>query len=171
MKFDYGGKSPDIGRGVYIAVSAVVIGDVVIGEDSSVWFNAVVRGDENYIRIGARTNIQDNSVLHVTLHTHPLLIGSDVTVGHGAIVHGCSIRNGCLIGMGAIVLDGSVVGERSIVAAGSVVREGMIVPPDTLVAGVPAAVKRKLTEEDFGYLTGLVKKYADLRSDYLKTGY
>ncbi len=171
MRLDYRGKSPAIGREVYIAGTAVVIGDVVLGDDCSVWFNAVVRGDENYVRVGKRTNVQDNSVLHVTLQTHPLSVGSDVTIGHSAIVHGCDIKDGSLIGMGAIVLDGAVIGERSMVAAGSVVKEGMIVPPGTLVAGVPATVRRKLTEEDFGYLTDLIKKYTALKSDYLKTGY
>ncbi len=164
----YKGKVPEIPASVYIAQNAVVLGDVVIGPASSVWFNAVVRGDENYIRIGARTNVQDNCVLHVTHKTHPLFVGDDVTIGHGAIVHGCRIKNACLIGIGAIVLDGSVVGEESIVAAGSVVKEGMIVPPRTLVAGVPAVIKRQLTQEDIDYIMGLTRNYIEMTRSYLQ---
>lgn len=167
MKLTYKGKFPEIHEGVYIADNAVVVGDVVIGAHSSVWFNAVVRGDEHYIRIGSRTNVQDNCVLHVTHKTHPLFIGDDITIGHGAIVHGCRIKSMCLIGIGAIVLDGAVVGEQSIVAAGSVVKEGMIVPPHTLVAGIPAVVKRELTQEDIDYIMSLTKNYVEITKSYL----
>ncbi len=169
MKLQYNGMVPDVHESVYIAENAVVAGDVVIGENSSVWFNAIVRGDENYIRIGARTNIQDNCVLHVTQKTHPLFIGDDITIGHSAVVHGCRIKSRCLIGIGAVVLDGAVVGEQSIVAAGSVVKEDMIVPPCTLVAGIPAVVKRDLTSEDIDYVKSLVIKYVTLRGHYLKS--
>lgn len=166
MRFVYKGKVPDVRKSVFIADNAVVGGDVVIGENSSVWFNAVVRGDENYIRIGARTNIQDGCILHVTQNTHPLFIGDDVTIGHAAVVHGCRIKSTCLIGIGAIVLDGAVVGEQSIVAAGSVVKKDMIVPPGTLVAGVPAVVKRELSREDIEYILSLSEKYVVLRGSY-----
>ncbi len=168
MKLSYNGKMPEVHETVYIAPNAVVVGDVVIGKDSSVWFNAVIRGDENYIRIGARTNIQDSSVLHITHRTHPLFIGDDVTIGHGAIVHGCRIKSMCLIGIGAIILDGAVVGEQSIVAAGSLVKEGMIVPPRTLVAGVPAVVKRELTQEDIDHILSLANNYVEFSKIYQK---
>ena len=166
MKLAYNGKVPAIHESAYVAGSAVVVGDVVIGAGSSVWFNAVVRGDENYIRIGARTNVQDNCVLHVTHKTYPLFLGDDITIGHGAVVHGCRIKNVCLIGIGAIILDGAVVGEQSIVAAGSVVKEGMIVPPRTLVAGVPAVVKRELTQEDIDYIMSLTNNYVEITKVY-----
>ncbi len=166
MKLTYNGKVPEIHESAYVAGNAIVLGDVVIGADSSVWFNAVVRGDENYIRIGSRTNVQDNCVLHVTHKTHPLFLGDDITIGHGAVVHGCRIKNACLIGIGAVVLDGAVVGEQSIVAAGSVVKEGMIVPPRTLVAGVPAVVKRELTQEDIDYIMSLTNNYIEIAKAY-----
>ena len=166
MKLTYNGKVPEIHESAYVAGSAIVLGDVVIGADSSVWFNAIVRGDENYIRIGSRTNVQDNCVLHVTHKTHPLFLGDDITIGHGAVVHGCRIKNACLIGIGAVVLDGAVVGEQSIVAAGSVVKEGMIVPPRTLVAGVPAVVKRELTREDIDYIMSLTNNYVEIVKAY-----
>ena len=166
MKLTYNGKVPEIHESAYVAGSAIVLGDVVIGAGSSVWFNAIVRGDENYIRIGARTNVQDNCVLHVTHKTHPLFLGDDITIGHGAVVHGCRIKNVCLIGIGAVVLDGAVVGEQSIVAAGSVVKEGMIVPPRTLVAGVPAVVKRELTREDIDYIMSLTNNYVEITKIY-----
>ena len=168
MKLTYNGKVPDIHESAYVAGSAIIVGDVVIGAGSSVWFNAVVRGDENYIRIGSRTNVQDNCVLHVTHKTHPLFIGDDITIGHGAVIHGCRIKNVCLIGIGAVVLDGAVVGEQSIVAAGSVVKEDMIVPPRTLVAGVPAVVKRELTREDIEYIMGLTNNYVDITKAYAR---
>ncbi len=166
MKLTYNGKVPEIHESAYVAGNAIVLGDVVIGAGSSVWFNAVVRGDENYIRIGSRTNVQDNCVLHVTHKTHPLFLGDDITIGHGAVVHGCRIKNVCLIGIGAIILDGAVVGEESIVAAGSVVKEGMIVPPRTLVAGVPAVVKRELTREDIDYIMSLTNNYIEITKVY-----
>ncbi len=168
MKLTYNGKFPEVHESAYVAGNAVVVGDVVIGAGSSVWFNAVVRGDENYIKIGSRTNVQDSCILHVTHKTHPLFLGDDITIGHGAIVHGCRIKNVCLIGIGAVVLDGAVVGEQSIVAAGSVVKEGMIVPPRTLVAGVPAVVKRELTQEDIDYIMGLTNNYVEVTKVYLR---
>jgi len=144
----YRGIAPRLHASVFVAEGAKVIGDVEIGEDSSVWFNAVVRGDVNTVRIGARTNIQDNAVLHVTGGTGPLNIGSDVTIGHSAVVHGCRLENACLIGMGAVILDGAKIGREALVAAGSLVLEGFEVPEGMLAAGVPAKVKRALTGDE-----------------------
>ena len=162
----YKGKTPEIDSSAYVDDSAHVIGDVVIGEESSVWFNATIRGDVNYIRIGARTNIQDSSVLHVTKGTHPLFIGSEVTVGHNVTLHGCTIRDRCLIGMGAIVLDGAEVGEDSIVGAGALVKEGMRVKPGTLVVGVPAREVRQLTDEEVQRIKTSAGNYIDYMSEY-----
>ncbi|MDP2359360.1 MAG: gamma carbonic anhydrase family protein [bacterium] len=139
------GKTPRLADDVAVMHGALVLGDVEIGAGSSVWFNTVVRGDVNYIRIGERSNVQDGSVLHVTHETAPLRIGHDVTIGHMAMLHGCTIEDCVLIGMQATVLDGAIVGTESLVAAGSVVLEGMIIPPRSLVAGCPAKVKRSLT--------------------------
>lgn len=141
-------KIPDIHGTAYIAENAVVIGDVKIGKESSLWFNTVARGDVNYITIGERTNIQDNSVLHVTTDTHPLVIGSDVTAGHGVILHGCMIMDRVLIGMGSIVLDGAVLEQNSMVAAGSLVPPGFVVPSGKLVMGSPAKVRRDLSGQE-----------------------
>src|SRR5438128_79893 len=138
----YEGKEPRLGARVFIAENAAVIGQVEIGDDSSIWYGTVVRGDIHYIRIGARTNIQDNSVLHVEVDTGPTVVGDEVTIGHSATVHGCTIGNGALIGIGALVLSHSVVGEQALIGAGAVVTEGMEVPPRTLVLGVPGRVKR-----------------------------
>lgn len=141
----------------FVDDSAQVIGDVEIGEDSSVWMNAVLRGDVNRIRIGDRTNIQDGSVLHGMRGTHATLIGDEVTVGHGAILHGCVVEDRCLIGMGAIVLNGVVVGAGSIVAAGALVAEGTAVPPGSLVMGSPGRVRRATTGDE----TASIRRYAD----------
>ncbi|MDT8317261.1 MAG: gamma carbonic anhydrase family protein [bacterium] len=162
----YKGKNPEIASSAYIDDSAHVIGDVVIGEESSVWFNATVRGDVNYIRIGARTNIQDSSVLHVTRGTHPLFIGSEVTVGHNVTLHGCTIKDRCLIGMGAIVLDGAEVGEDSIVGAGALVKEGMRVKPRTLVVGVPAREVRQLSDEEVQRIKTSAGNYIEYMIEY-----
>ncbi len=142
------GKSPRIHPSVFIAAGARIIGDVEIGEASSIWFNVVIRGDVHYIRIGTRTNIQDLTMCHVTHKKYALEIGDDVTVGHSAVLHGATIGNRILIGMGAIVLDRSVVGDESLVAAGALIREGFQVPPGTLAAGVPAKIIRDLTDEE-----------------------
>lgn len=138
------GVRPRIGANVFIAPSASVIGDVELGDGASVWHGAVIRGDVWGIRIGELTNVQDLCVCHVTTGGPELLIGSRVTVGHRAVLHSCAVEDECLIGMGAVILDGARVGRGSIVAAGSVLLEGLIVPPHSLVAGVPAAVKKKL---------------------------
>jgi gamma-carbonic anhydrase len=142
----YRGITPRIHPTVFVASGAFIIGDVEIGEYSSVWFNAVVRGDVNSIRIGERVNVQDLCMLHVTHKKYSLTIGSDVTIGHNATVHGCTINDKVLIGMGARVLDAAVIGQNSLIAAGAVVREGMKIPEGVLVAGVPARVVRELTD-------------------------
>lgn len=149
----YRGIIPKIDKSVFLAEGARVIGDVEIGADSSIWFNAVVRGDVHWIRIGARTNVQDNCVLHVTHQRYPLQVGSDVTVGHSAVLHGCTVEDCCLIGMGAIVLDNARIHSHSLVAAGS------------LVAGVPAKVKRPLTAEESAFLMRSAQNYVG----YVKT--
>ena len=137
----------DIAEQVYIAEGAKIIGDVEIGEDSSVWYNAVIRGDSNSIVIGENTNVQDNAVLH-TSHSHALKIGDNVTIGHGAIVHGCTIGNNVLIGMGAIVLDGAVVEDNCIIGAGALVTQNKVMPEGSLVLGNPAKVVREISEEE-----------------------
>ena len=148
MIYPYKDKKPIIDSSALVVDSAHIIGDVEIGEESSVWFNAVVRGDVNYIRIGKRTNIQDGCVLHVARRTLPLIIGDEVTVGHNVTLHACTIGKRCLIGMGAVVMDGAEVGEESIIGAGSVVTQGTKIPPGSLVLGSPGVVKRQLTEDE-----------------------
>ncbi len=161
-------KTPKVDSSALIMESAQVIGDVEIGEESSVWFNAVVRGDVNYIRIGNHTNIQDGCVLHVARKTHPLIVGDEVTVGHNVTLHACTIGPRCLIGMGAIVMDGAEIGENSIVGAGALVTSGTKVPPNSMVLGSPATVKRTLTEaeirgirESAAHYVGDIETYLD----------
>ncbi len=148
MIIEYEGITPNIHSSVFVAPGAMIIGDVKIGEESTVWFNCVLRGDLEPIHIGCRTNIQDGSVIHMDKEI-PCLIGDDVTVGHGAILHSCAIGNEALIGMGAILLTGCKIGERAIVAAGTLVREGQEIPPGTIAMGVPAQVRREATEAEF----------------------
>src|SRR3972149_10236067 len=148
MLKQYKGKWPKLGEGVFIEDSAQVIGDVEIGVNSSVWFNAVVRGDVHFIRIGDRTNVQDNSTLHVTKDTYPLIIGSDITIGHNVVLHGCTVKDRCLIGMGAIVLDNAEIGEDSIIGAATLVTENAKIPPRSLVLGSPGKVVRQLKDEE-----------------------
>ncbi len=142
------GVVPKIAASAYIDPSAQVIGDVEVGERSSIWPNATVRGDVHAIRIGEETNIQDNCVLHGELGQHAVILGSRVTVGHSVVLHGCEVEDDCLIGIGAIVLNGARVGRGSVVAAGALVPEGMEVPPGSLVVGVPGKVRRQVTEEE-----------------------
>src|ERR671919_677163 len=158
--------APTVHESAFVDESAQVIGDVDIGAESSVWMNVVVRGDVNYIRIGARTNIQDGTIVHVMRETHPTVIGDDVTVGHGAVVHGCTIEDRCLIGMGAVLLNGCRIGTGSIVAAGSVVPEGMTVPPGSMVMGVPARVRRALTPDEDGSIKVYADNYVRYRLDF-----
>lgn len=144
----YRGRVPRIHRDAWLAPGVVVIGDVEIGAGSSLWFGTVVRGDVHAIRIGARTNLQDHCVVHVTAGLFGTAIGDEVTVGHRAVVHGCSVRDGAMIGIGSIVLDGAEVGEEAWIAAGAVVSPGMKVPPRTLLRGVPGRVVRTLTQQE-----------------------
>jgi carbonic anhydrase/acetyltransferase-like protein (isoleucine patch superfamily) len=165
----YKTTQPKLGARAWVDVSAQVIGDVELGEDASIWMGSVVRGDVNRIRLGARTNVQDACVLHVTAQ-HPTTLADDVTVGHSVTLHGCTIERCCLIGIGAIVLNGAVVGEESIVAAGALVPEGMQVPPRSLVMGVPAKVRRPVTEEERGELRRYAERYVGLKEDYRQAG-
>ena len=162
----YRGVVPRIHPSVFIAEGAHVIGDVEIGKESSVWLNAVIRGDINSICIGERTNIQDASVLHVTHETFPLRIGSGVTIGHGAVVHAATIKDFSLIGMGAIVLDNATVGPYSLVAAGAVVVGGSVIPEGMLAAGIPAKVVRSLTAEERGSLVLSAEHYVEYAATY-----
>ena len=157
----YEGVLPTIPDSVMIAPGVRIIGDVVIGERSSIWYNVVIRGDSNYIRIGEETNIQDGSVLHVTHETHPLVIGNRVTAGHAVRLHGCTVEDETLIGIGAIVLDGAVVEERSMVAAGALVVPGMRVPSGKLVAGVPARVLRDLSADELANFVDSANRYVE----------
>jgi carbonic anhydrase/acetyltransferase-like protein (isoleucine patch superfamily) len=145
---------------------AVVIGDVTLGEHSSVWPCVVIRGDVHYIRIGARTNIQDGSVLHVMRDAHPLLLGDDVTIGHGAVLHGCTIESRCLVGMGSIVLNGAKIGAGSIIAAGTLVPEGAEVPPGSLFMGHPGRFRRALTAEDQASIDRYAQRYVEYKETY-----
>lgn len=163
----YDGKRPHLGDRVFVAETAALIGDVELGDDCSIWYGTVLRGDVQSIRIGARTNIQDNCTVHVTNDEWPTTIGEDVTIGHGAIVHGCTIHRGALIGMGSRVLDGAVVGEQALVGAGAVVTEGMQVPPRTLVVGVPARVTRALTPKEVERLQQSALNYVTYKDKYL----
>lgn len=141
-------KYPQISNSAFIADDAVIIGDVNIGDNSSIWFKTVVRGDVNYIRIGESTNIQDGSVLHVTTDTHPLVIGNNVTAGHRVILHGCTIKDRVLIGMGSIILDGAEIEPDTLIAAGTVITQNSRIPSGKLVMGVPGKIKRDLTESE-----------------------
>ena len=159
--------APKVAPSAYVDDSAQVIGDVVIGEESSVWMNAVVRGDVNHIRIGSRTNVQDGTIVHVMREpSHPTTVGDDVTVGHGVILHGCSVADRCLIGMGAILLNGSSVGEDCIVAAGTLLPEGMAVPARSLVMGTPGKVRRSLTDDEVAFILQSAQNYVTYRLDY-----
>ena len=160
------GTRPQIHPTAFIEESAQVIGDVRIGEQSSVWFNAVVRGDVFYIRIGDRTNIQDGTVVHVTNGTHATVLEDEVTVGHNVTLHGCHIERGCLIGMGSIVMDDVRVGAQSLVAAGALLSPGTHIPPRSLVMGAPARIKRPLTDEEIAGLDLFWKNYVEYTRIY-----
>jgi len=171
------GIKPTIPSSCFIEETGIVIGDVVLGENCSVWFHAVIRGDVNYIRLGSRTNVQDLCMLHVTHDTHPLIIGDEVTIGHSVVLHGCTIKDRVLIGMGAIVMDGAVIGEDSVVGAGALITEGTIVPPKSLVLGSPAKVKRPVTDKEVTWIKESADNYVKYAGQYLgdpskaKTGF
>lgn len=162
----YDGKAPRLAASVFLAEGSVVTGDVEIGEDSSIWFGTVVRGDVNRVRIGARTNLQDLTVVHVTAGTHPTTVGDDVTIGHRAVLHGCTVKDRSLVGIGAIVMDGAVVGPDAMVGAGALVPPGMVVPPGKLVLGSPARVKRDLTAEELASLRATAERYVRYAAKY-----
>jgi carbonic anhydrase/acetyltransferase-like protein (isoleucine patch superfamily) len=163
----YRGTMPRVHATAYIDDSAQVIGDVEIGEESSVWMAVVIRGDVHRIRIGRRTNVQDGTIVHVMRNTHATHIGDDVTIGHAAVIHGCTIEDRCLIGMGAILLNGARIGANSIVAAGTLVVEGMEVPARSLVMGSPAKVKRSLTDTEVAEIGQYADRYVAYRLDYM----
>jgi gamma-carbonic anhydrase len=164
----YRGAIPKIAASAYIDPSAQVIGDVVVGERSSIWPNATLRGDVNFIRLGDETNVQDNSVLHVDAIEFPLVLGDRVTVGHSVVLHGCVVEDDALIGIGAIVLNGAKIGKGSVIAAGALVPEGMEIPPGSMVMGVPAKVRREVTEAEKDRFRANAQRYVSLRQTYLE---
>jgi carbonic anhydrase/acetyltransferase-like protein (isoleucine patch superfamily) len=164
----YRGVTPTIAASAYIDPSAQIIGDVAIGERSSVWCNSTVRGDVHYIRIGDETNVQDNCCLHVMTGEYPLILGTRVTVGHAVTLHGCVVEDECLIGIGAIVLNGAVIGSGSIIAAGALVAERTQVPPRSVVMGIPALVRRLATETDLEMIRRHAANYVGYRQIYLE---
>lgn len=166
MILTFDGKTPKISPNCYLAPDCIIVGDVTIGEESSIWFKAVIRGDINWIRIGNYTNIQDGCIVHVTGGTAPAEIGDYVTVGHGAILHGCTIESACLIGMGAVVLDKAVIGTGSLVAAGSLVKSGTIIPPNSMVAGNPGVIKRKISQDEKDYFVEWATHYREYSKGY-----
>ncbi len=165
--YELDGVRPTLGRDVFIADSAAVIGDVHLGDGAGVWFGAVIRGDYMPIRIGARTNIQDNAVVHITAGMNGTTVGDDVTVGHSALVHGCTVGDRCLVGMGSTVLDGAVIGEESFIAAGSLVTPGTIIPPRSFVMGRPARIKRPVEDTDLTWIKGSAVAYVTHARDFM----
>lgn len=173
MIHNFKNYTPSIGEKTWIAPSADVIGEVECGEDCSIWFGCVVRGDVHYIKIGNRTNIQDLSMIHVTHYKkenrsdgNPTIIGDDVTVGHRVMLHGCTIEDACLIGMSATILDGAVIGKESIVGAGALVTKGKVFPPRSLIMGSPAKVVRELSDEEVKELYASASRYVKFKEDY-----
>ncbi|HLL22512.1 MAG TPA: gamma carbonic anhydrase family protein [Kofleriaceae bacterium] len=163
----HAGKRPQIARTAFLAENCAVIGDVVIGEESSVWYSVTIRGDVMPIRIGARTSVQDGTVVHVTSDRFGTTIGSDCTIGHGAIIHACTIEDACLIGMGSIILDGVRVGRGSLVGAGALVTPGTDIPPNSLVIGSPAKVKRTVNDKERAQIESGAAHYVELTRVYL----
>ncbi|GAM08475.1 protein YrdA [Geobacter sp. OR-1] len=170
------GMTPAIDASAFIAETAVIIGDVTIGPQSSIWYNVVARGDVNFIKIGARSNIQDLTMLHVTHKKHaddpgaPLVIGDDVTVGHSVTLHGCTLENGCFIGMQAMVMDKAVVGEGALVGARALVTEGTVIPPHTLWVGAPAKYKRDLSQDEIAWLGKSPRNYVKYALQFIEDG-
>lgn len=161
------GIKPTIPDSCFIEDTAVVIGDVVMGEECSVWFNAVIRGDVHYIRMGNRTNVQDLCMLHVTHDTHPLIIGNEVTIGHSVVLHGCTIKDRVLVGMGAIIMDGAVIGEDSVVGAGALVVEGTVVPPKSVILGSPGRVRRGVSDAELAWIKESAANYVKYACQYM----
>ncbi|HSM91323.1 MAG TPA: gamma carbonic anhydrase family protein [Anaeromyxobacteraceae bacterium] len=167
----FGGRAPVVPASAFVAKGAVVVGDVELGEHSSIWFGCVLRGDVNQIRIGARTNVQDLTTLHVTSRTHPTVVGDEVTIGHRVVLHGCTIKERCLVGIGSVVLDGAVVGPEAVIGAGALVPPGMVVPPRTLVMGSPAKVKRDLSPAEIEALQRSAENYVEYAARYVAEGW
>jgi len=159
--YSYLDLTPKIDESVFLAPGSKIIGDVTIGEGTSIWFNTVVRGDVNHITIGKMTNVQDLSMLHVTAETYPLIIGDNVTIGHSVTLHGCTLKDNCFIGMGATILDGALVEHNSMVAAGALVRQNSVVPTGKLVAGVPAKVIRDLSADEIENIQASAERYKE----------
>lgn len=159
-------NTPKISESAFIAADATIIGDVEIGENASVWFGSILRGDVNHIRIGDRTNIQDGTIIHVSSKDHPTVLEENITVGHRVTLHGCFVESGCLIGIGSIVLDGARIGKNSLVAAGCLVTPNTNIPPGSLVMGSPARVKRPLTHDELAGLETSWKNYVELSAAY-----
>lgn len=173
MLYSYKNTAPTLGQNTWVAPSADVVGDVTCGEECSIWFGCVVRGDVHYIQIGDRVNIQDLSMIHVTHYKKedksdgsPTIIGDDVTVGHRVMLHGCTIESACLIGMSATILDGAVIGKESIVGAGALVTKNKVFPPRSLIMGTPAKVVRELSDEEVAELYASAKRYVTFKSEY-----
>ncbi|MEO7793794.1 MAG: gamma carbonic anhydrase family protein [Thermoanaerobaculia bacterium] len=165
--YTYKDKLPSLAPGVFLAPSADLAGEIEVGEDSSFWFHTAARGDVNWIRIGARTSVQDGSILHVTHERFPLAIGADVVIGHGCMIHGCTLEDACLIGIGARVLDGAVVESGAQVGAGAVVPPGMRVPAGQLALGVPARIVRPLSEGERESIREIARRYVRVKNEYL----
>ena len=165
---EFQSNQPQLGQKVYISENASVIGNVTLGDEVNIWFGSVLRGDMHYIKIGNRSNVQDNSVVHVTTSLSPTNIGSGVTVGHGAISHGCTIEDDCMIGMGAIVMDNAVIGSGSLVGAGALVPPNMKVPPQSLIVGTPAKVVREVNQKEYKMIIERPQEYIELAKIYLK---
>ena len=163
----YQGKTPFVPASCYVDQSAQLIGDVELGEHASVWMNAVLRGDVNSIRLGARSNVQDCAVLHGMRHLYPVIVGEMVTIGHNATVHGCVLEDAVLVGIGAVILNNARVGEGSIIAAGAVIPEQMVIPANSLVAGVPGKIKKTLGDEDRKMILKYAQNYLDYTAIYL----
>jgi carbonic anhydrase/acetyltransferase-like protein (isoleucine patch superfamily) len=168
MLHAYHGRTPVVHPTAFVHASAHVIGEVELGEDASVWFQCVLRGDVNHIRVGRGTNIQDGTVIHVNRRGQPTVLGDFVTVGHAARLHGCTVASHCLVGIGAIVLDGAELGEECLVAAGTLVPPGMKVPPRSVLMGNPARIRRPVTDEDLELIRRSARNYIALKNDYLR---
>ena len=165
---EFQSNQPQLGQNVYISENASVIGNVTLGDEVNIWFGSVIRGDMHYIKIGNRSNVQDNAVVHVTTAVSPTNIGSGVTVGHSAIIHGCTIEDDCMIGMGAIIMDDAVIGSGSLVGAGALVPPNMKVPPKSLVVGMPGKVIREIKNEEHKMILDRPQEYIELAAIYLK---
>lgn len=166
MIVGFGGKHPRIDPKAFIVDNAMIIGDVEIGPGTNIWFQSIVRGDTNFIRIGSNCNIQDACVLHVVKDRHPVILEDEVVLGHRVVAHGCRIKSGALIGIGAVVLDGAEIGEGSIIGAGSVVSPGSIIPPRSLAMGTPARIIREIKDKDTALIRGINREYLELMELY-----